>query len=254
MISKDSKTLIFVLIGLIHILLPVVRAQSPEIVEDHGTVLWQQEILEMANDMRLMCVAAHPDDEDSETLAYYNRGYGVRTSIMLANWGEGGQNEIGAELNEELGVIRSKETLEAAALLGTEVYSLNLVDFGFSKTLEETWQFWNHDQALERAVRVLRTERPHVLITNHRVGEGHGNHQAMAQLIEEAIPLAASSEKYTDQIAEGLQPWQVERLFQRRRHLRTRRKTDRNGQRCSGRRAGGTTLRPRRGQSRHDSR
>ncbi|MCA9429678.1 MAG: PIG-L family deacetylase, partial [Candidatus Omnitrophica bacterium] len=87
-----------------------------------------------------------------------------------------------------------------------------------SKSLEETWEFWDKAEAMERAVRILRTERPHVIITNHRVGEGHGNHQAMAQLIEEAIPLAASPEAYVDQIEEGLVPWQVERLFQRRRH------------------------------------
>jgi len=198
--------------------LQMARAQSAKIVKDHGATRWQQELLEMATDKRLMCVAAHPDDEDSETLAFYNRGCGVRTSIMLANWGEGGQNEVGSELYEKLGVIRSKETLEAADILGTQVYCLNQIDFGYSKSIEETWEFWNHEEALERAVRVLRMERPHVIITNHRVGHGHGNHQAMAQLIEEAIPLAASAEAYTDQILEGLKPWNVERLFQRRRH------------------------------------
>ncbi len=193
---------------------PHAQADPPKIVKDHGAILWQQELLEMATDKRLMCVAAHPDDEDSETLAFYNRGCGVRTSIMLANWGEGGQNEIGSELYEKLGVIRSRETLEAADVLGTHVYSLNQIDFGFSKSIEETWEFWDREEALERAVRVLRIERPHVVITNHRIGRGHGNHQAMAQLIEEAIPLAASSEH----VLEGLQPWKVERLFQRRRH------------------------------------
>lgn len=198
--------------------LPPAVAEPPKIVKDHGLFEWRQNILEMATDLRLMCVAAHPDDEDSETLAYYNRGFGVRTSILLANWGEGGQNEIGSELYEELGVIRSKETLEAADLLGTRVYSINQVDFGFSKTLEETWEFWDRDEALEKTVRVLRLERPHVIITNHRVGKGHGNHQAVAQLIEAAIPLAASSEVFTHHFEEGLDPWTVERLYQRRRH------------------------------------
>lgn len=174
----------------------------------------------MATPLRLMCVAAHPDDEDGATLAYYNRGFGVQTSIMLANWGEGGQNEIGPELYEELGVIRSHETLEAAQLVGTgNVYCLNQKDFGFSKTIEETWKFWDRSQALERAVRILRTERPHVVITNHRVGEGHGNHQAMAELIVEAVIAAGSEEEFVEQIeVEGLQPWKDIRLFQRRRH------------------------------------
>jgi LmbE family N-acetylglucosaminyl deacetylase len=168
----------------------------------------------------LMCMAAHPDDEDSETLAYYNRRFGVQTSIVLANWGEGGQNETGPELYEELGVIRSHETLNAARLVGTRnVYCLNQKDFGFSKTAEETWRFWNHGKALEDLVHILRQERPHVVITNHRIGSGHGNHQAVAELIAAAIPLAASPEAYLNQIKEeGLTPWRVLRLFQQRRH------------------------------------
>jgi len=195
------------------------RAETPvALAPDQGMALWGQELLEMATSLRLMCVAAHPDDEDSETLAYYNRGFGVRTSVLLANWGGGGQNETGPELNEELGVIRSREMAEAAELLGTRIYCLNLKDFGYSKSVEETWKFWNHNEALERAVRILRQERPDIVITNHRVGSGHGHHQAMAQLIAEAIPLAASPEGYSSQVEEGLSPWKVERLFERRRH------------------------------------
>ena len=191
---------------------------ATKISPDQGPVLWGQTLLEMATPFRLMCVAAHPDDEDTETLAYYNRGYGVRTSIMLGTWGEGGQNEIGPELYEELGVIRSREMLEAARLHGSRVYCLNLVDFGYSKSPEEAWTFWDHEEALHRAVRILREERPHVVITNHRVGAGHGHHQAIAQLITEAIPLAASTEAYADQIQEGLSPWRVERLYERCQH------------------------------------
>lgn len=189
-------------------------------IPDQGIVSSLQTLLEVATPLRLMCVAAHPDDEDSETLAYYNRRFGVQTSILLANWGEGGQNETGPELYEELGVIRSHETLEAARLVGTQhVYCLNQKDFGFSKTAEETWSFWDHAKALEDTIQILRQERPHVIITNHRVGSGHGNHQAMAELIAEAIPLAASPEVHQNQITgQGLRPWRVLRLFQQRRH------------------------------------
>lgn len=193
---------------------------SPQVIPDQGLVASLQSLLEVATPLRLMCVAAHPDDEDSETLAYYNRRYGVQTSLVLANWGEGGQNETGPELYEELGVIRSQETLAAAQLTGIKnIYCLNQKDFGFSKTAEETWRFWNRTEALERLVHILRQERPQVIITNHRDGSGHGHHQAMAQLIAEAIPLAASAEAYPDQIhSQGLSPWRVLRLFQRRRH------------------------------------
>jgi len=200
------------------ILSPAWADPAPRLVPDAGAVRWQQSLLEMATSLRLLCVAAHPDDEDSETLAYYNRRCGVRTSILLGNWGEGGQNEIGPELYAQLGVIRAQETLEAARILGTEVYCLNQKDFGYSKTIEETWEFWDRDSALEDSVRILRSAKPHVVITNHRAGTGHGNHQAMAELIAEAIPLAASSETYIDQIEEGLSPWKVDRFFERRRH------------------------------------
>ncbi len=193
---------------------------SPKVIPDQGIVASLQTLLEVAIPLRLMCIAAHPDDEDSETLAYYNRRFGVQTSIVLANWGEGGQNETGPELYEQLGVIRSYETLEAARLVGTHnIYCLNQKDFGFSKTAEETWRFWNHAKALEDLVRILRQERPHVVISNHRVGSGHGNHQAMAELIAQAVPLSASTEAYENQITqEGLSPWCVLRLFQQRRH------------------------------------
>ncbi len=195
-------------------------AGPTQVTPDQGIVAALQTLKEVATPLRLMCVAAHPDDEDSETLAYYNHRFGVQTSLVLANWGEGGQNETGPELYEELGVIRSQETLAAAQLVGIRnVYCLNQKDFGFSKTAGETWGFWHRAEALERLVRILRQEHPQVIITNHRAGSGHGHHQAMAELITEAIPLAASPEAYLSQIQdEGLSPWRVSRLFQRRRY------------------------------------
>ncbi|MCL4735985.1 MAG: PIG-L family deacetylase [Candidatus Omnitrophica bacterium] len=189
-------------------------------IPDQGYLAWRQKLLDCLTPLRLMCIAAHPDDEDSETLAFYRYRYGVRTSILLANWGEGGQNEIGPELYEELGVIRAHETMEASRLVGTgRIYCLNQKDFGFSKSASETWSFWDHDRALEEMVRILRIEKPDVLITNHRFGTGHGNHQAIAGLAVQAIPMAASPECFTGQIRdEGLLPWKVQRFFQQVRH------------------------------------
>ena len=106
-----------------------------------GEIALNQAVTDLTNDMTIMCLAAHPDDEDGATLTYYRKKFGVRTAILVATRGEGGQNEIGPELYEELGVIRAHETQAASEIYGSEVYNLNKRDFGFSKTAEETFRF-----------------------------------------------------------------------------------------------------------------
>jgi LmbE family N-acetylglucosaminyl deacetylase len=105
-------------------------------------VALHQAFLDLRNDSVLMDVSAHPDDEDGATLAFYRMQYGVRTYSVLFTRGEGGQNETGPELYEDLGVLRSAETEAAGRILGTRVRFLNFLDFGFSKTATETFQFW----------------------------------------------------------------------------------------------------------------
>ena len=111
-----------------------------------------QALLDLTNPFTVMCVAAHPDDEDGTTLTTLRRKYGVHTVSLFSTYGEGGQNAVGPELYEELGVIRARETMAAARIQGSEPFFLGLKDFGFSKSAEEAFRFWGHDEALRRMV------------------------------------------------------------------------------------------------------
>lgn len=174
-----------------------------------------QALLDLTNPWTVMCVAAHPDDEDGTTLTVLRRKYGVNTVSLFSTFGEGGQNAVGPELYEELGVIRARETINASEIQGSQPYFLGLKDFGFSKTSEETFQVWNHDEALRRMVLKIRQLRPDVIITNHDTTRGHGHHQATGQLVLEAFDAAADPKRFPEQITDTTTPWQVKRLFVR---------------------------------------
>lgn len=181
--------------------------------QELGEVALQQSMKDLGNDFRMMCVAAHPDDEDGATLAYYRMMHGVKTFAVIATHGEGGQNEIGPELYNDLGVIRTREMKGAAEIEGAELHFLNLPEFGFSKSPEETLEIWGKEVALERLVRVIRTARPHVIITHHGRMKDHGHHQAIGALVQEAFDVAADPARFPEHAREGLGPWQVSRLY-----------------------------------------
>jgi len=181
--------------------------------QDLGEVAFQQAMKDLGNDFRLMCVAAHPDDEDGATLAYYRMMHGARTFAVIATRGEGGQNEIGPELYNELGVIRTREMKAAAEIEGASLHFLDLPEFGFSKTPEETYEKWDKEVALERMVRKIREIRPHVVITNHGRMKDHGHHQAIGAVLQEAFDVAADPARFPDHARLGLAAWQVERLY-----------------------------------------
>ena len=165
---------------------------------------------------RLMQVDAHPDDEDGGMLTLEARGKGVSTLLMTLNRGEGGQNQLGSNLFDVLGVVRTLEVLAADRYYGVEQRFSRVADFGYSKTAEETFQKWQgHDIALADIVRVVRTFRPDVLIARFSGTErdGHGHHQASAILTKEAFRAAADPNRFPEQIREGLQPWQPKKLY-----------------------------------------
>jgi LmbE family N-acetylglucosaminyl deacetylase len=161
-----------------------------------------------------MCVAAHPDDEDGTTLTVLRRKNGVHTVSLFSTYGEGGQNAVGPELYEELGVIRAQETMKAAQIQGSEPYFLGLQDFGYSKSPAEAFKIWGHDEALRRMVLKLRQLRPDAIITNHDTASGHGHHQATGKLIIEAFDAAADPKRFPEQL-NRVKPWQAQRLFVR---------------------------------------
>lgn len=173
-----------------------------------------QALLDLSNPWTVMCVAAHPDDEDGVTLTMLRRKYGVHTVSLFVTYGEGGQNAVGAELYEELGVVRARETVEASKIQGSEPYFLGMKDFGFSKSAGEAFRVWGHDEALSRVVLKIRELRPDVIITNHDTTRGHGHHQATGILILEAFDAAADPTRFPEQLKQ-FKPWQAQRLFVR---------------------------------------
>jgi len=165
---------------------------------------------------RLMHTVAHPDDEDGGMLTLESRGHGVSVVQLTLNRGEGGQNKVGSNLFDELGIIRTLELLAADRYYGVEQRFTRVADFGFSKTPEETFQKWGgHDIALGDMVRVIRTFRPDVICTRFRGDsrDGHGHHQASGILTREAFRAAADPTRFPEQIREGLQPWQAKKLY-----------------------------------------
>lgn len=167
----------------------------------------------------LMCVSAHPDDEDGATLAYYTHVKNARGYSIFYTRGEGGQNVIGPELYNELGEMRTEETLAASRILGTSVYFLGFPDFGFSKTAKETFRMWGgKDEVLSRIVYMIRALRPDVIITNHDTittlpYRQHGNHQAVGITAYEAFQKAADPGYHPEHFKHGVTPWQVKKLY-----------------------------------------
>ena len=175
-----------------------------------------QALLDLTNPWTVMCIAAHPDDEDGTSLIVMRRKYGAHTVSLFSTFGEGGQNAIGPELYQELGAIRVRETMAAAEIQGSEPYFMGMTDFGYSKSPDETFANWGHDLALSQMVLQIRKLRPSVIITNHSVtNNDHGHHQATARLVLEAFDAAADPKRFPDQLKNGVTAWQVQRLFVR---------------------------------------
>lgn len=177
-------------------------------------VALHQALIDLNSTWTIMCVAAHPDDEDGTTLTVLRRKYGVHTVSLFSTYGEGGQNAVGPELYEELGVIRARETLAASEIQGSVPHFLGLRDFGFSKSAEETFKVWGEEEALRRMVQKIRELRPDVIITNHDTSRGHGHHQATGRLILEAFDAAADPKRFPEQLQRET-VWQPARLFVR---------------------------------------
>ncbi len=193
-------------------------ATAPVTETSSDRVALYQALLDLQNPWTVMCVAAHPDDEDGTSLIVMRHKYGAHTVSLFSTFGEGGQNAIGPELYEELGAIRARETMAAAEIQGSEPHFLGLKDFGFSKTRDEAFRFWGHEEALRRMVLQIRKLRPDVIITNHSTtSNDHGQHQATALMVVEAFDAAADPTKFPEQLKDGVTPWQVQRLFVRAR-------------------------------------
>lgn len=183
---------------------------------DRGVVALGHTLRQLQTTARVLHIGAHPDDEDSALLAYLARGRGIRTAYLSLTRGEGGQNSLGPELYEALGVLRTSELLAARRLDGAEQYFTRAFDFGFSKAAQETLEKWGQEAILEDIVRCIRRFRPHVIVSRFRgdPSDGHGHHQAAGQLAREAFTAAADPARFPEQLGrEGLFPWQALKLY-----------------------------------------
>ncbi len=185
------------------------RAQEPT-----SAARIDERIAQLANPMRVLTVAAHPDDEDTGLITWLARGQHVNTAYLSLTRGDGGQNLIGNELGEELGVIRTEELLAARRIDGAHQYFTRAYDFGFSKTAAEAFSHWPKDSLLGDVVKVVRAFKPQVMIAFFAgtPRDGHGQHQVSAILAREAYESAAE-DTVRFPVAKFGAPWRVSKFY-----------------------------------------
>lgn len=201
---------IFILLGVIFFQCAA-NAQIPGI-HDAAKIKLQLEKLQTLG--RVLYVAAHPDDENTELLAYLTNQKHYRTAYLSLTRGDGGQNLVGNEQGPYIGLIRTEELLAARQNDGAEQFFSRAYDFGFSKTAKETFQFWGHQRILADVVWRIRKFRPDVIITRFPEDKraGHGNHWASAILAHEAFEQAGDPSKFPNQL-KYVDPWQPKRIL-----------------------------------------
>ena len=200
-------------------LLAPVYGQSQELYLDRGAVGLSQSLKRLPLISRVLFIMAHPDDEPAGLVTYVSRGRGARTAILSLTRGEGGQNLVGPDLFEALGLVRTGEMLAANEFYGASQYFSRAFDFGFSKSAEETLDKWGRQRMLEDLVRTIRSFRPLVILSvfDGSPTDGHGHHQACGLLAREAFEISGNPDRFPELTRQGLEPWQAARLYLRNR-------------------------------------
>ncbi|QQS40611.1 MAG: PIG-L family deacetylase [Acidobacteriota bacterium] len=204
-------TVFFTVLILFILFFPISSLSQVRPIYDQGAVGLGQMLKRIGNTKRIMHIGAHPDDEDSDLLAYLARKENARVVYLSLTRGDGGQNVIGPELFEALGVIRTEELLQARTLDGAEQMFTRAFDYGFSKTLEEAKRFWDEEKIKCDIVRAIRSFRPQVV--NPRFSgtpaDGHGQHQFAGYITPIAVKAAADPNECPGTGA----PWKVQKLY-----------------------------------------
>ncbi len=194
--------------------LPRAQMRVVPLDDEQGHAALGLAIRHLSNVGIFMHTTAHPDDENNGLLVMLNRGQGYRTALATATRGNGGQNEIGPEIFEALGVLRTGELAALHRFDGAEQYFTRAVDFGYSFSVEETYEKWGRPEITEDYVRLIRTIRPDVIITLPPTGNAGGqHHMASANITRDAYKLAGDPTKFPDQIKGGLRAWQPKKLY-----------------------------------------
>jgi LmbE family N-acetylglucosaminyl deacetylase len=184
--------------------------------QDRGASGTWQKIQKLQTIASAMHTTAHPDDEHGGVLAWLSRGVGARMSLLTLNRGESGDNAIGSELFDGVGLIRTEELRDAGRYYGLDhQYFTTVVDYGFSKRLDEALAKWGKETVLRDVVAIIRMDRPLVLIARFQGNQrdGHGNHQAAGLVTQDAFKTAGDPNMFPEQIAQGLRPWQPLKLY-----------------------------------------
>lgn len=205
-----QKRLFYLFIGLLTV--SISQAQKPKTPSSSEIYESIQKLNFLGS---VLYVAAHPDDENTRLISYMSNHVKARTAYLSLTRGDGGQNLIGPEIRELLGVIRTQELLAARRVDGSEQLFTRANDFGYSKHPDETLEIWNKDHVLSDVVLAIRTFKPDVIINrfDHRTpGSTHGHHTSSAMLSMEAFELANDKSAYPVQLKQaGL--WKPQRLF-----------------------------------------
>ncbi|HVR70274.1 MAG TPA: NEW3 domain-containing protein [Vicinamibacteria bacterium] len=192
-----------------------VRAQLAPLPYDQGAAGLGLALRRLGVTGRVLYVTAHPDDEHNGVLVRLSRGLGLRTGLLTLTRGDGGQNEIGPELFEALGVLRTEELMAVHRYDAVEQYFARAYEFGYSFSVEETFDKWGKEATLGDVVKVVRAFRPDVMLTLSLGGGGGGqHHQAAARLAAEAFRAAADPSRFPEHARQGLRPWQARKIYQ----------------------------------------
>jgi len=179
-----------------------------------GALALEQSLIKLQTRASLLMIVAHPDDEDGGMLTYESRGLGARVAMLTLTRGEGGQNLMSGDFDDALGLVRTQELLAADRYMGVDQMFGTEVDFGFSKTKEESFAKWTHERVLYDAVRAVRLYRP-LVVTSVFVGgptDGHGQHQVSGEMAQEVFEAAGDPKVFPEM---GLEPWSPLKVYAR---------------------------------------
>ncbi len=197
-------------------------AAAPRLhAQERGAVALDAALSGLGTTARILVIGAHPDDEDTQLIAYFARARHIETAYLSLTRGDGGQNLIGNQLGEVLGMIRTQELLAARRIDGGRQYFTRAFDFGFSKTLDETLEHWPKDSILLDMVAIVRAYRPHAIIAmwTGTPADGHGHHQFAGVTAREVYDAAADSVRFPPSRVGGLRPWATPKFYRSRYRL-----------------------------------